>query len=240
VKVARKEVHNVLLKNEARILRAFDHEDVVAASARPFLPELIDSFMYRHKSVNRQTNAMVALEGFYTLEEVIAAYPDGLFWRDMVWMLRRMLVAVGFAHSNGYVHGAVLPPHVLIHPEEHGLVLCDWTCAVEDGEKVRLVLSRYRGWYPAEVTGKEPVGPETDIFMVMRCAVFLLGGDPLTGALPERAPARLRAFIRGCSQERMSRRPDDAWKLLEELDEILGRRKFRPFTMPGAPAVAAT
>ena len=39
----------------------------------------------------------------------------------------------GEAHINGVIHGAVLPEHLLIHPEFHGLVLIDWTCAVTPG-----------------------------------------------------------------------------------------------------------
>ena len=50
--------------------------------------------------------------------------------RDAAWMWRRLLVALGFAHRAGVLHGAVLPEHVLIHPGEHGLVLVDWCYSV--------------------------------------------------------------------------------------------------------------
>jgi hypothetical protein len=51
-----------------------------------------------------------------------------------------------------------------------------------------------------------------------------------------RAPARMAAFARGCLLASPGRRPQDAWRLLAELDEMLerlyGSRKFRPFAMP--------
>ena len=51
-----------------------------------------------------------------------------------------------------------------------------------------------------------------------------------------RAPAPLRAFLRGCTLPNPAARPQDAWSLLAELDDLLDRlygpRAFRPFTMP--------
>lgn len=241
LKVAREERHSALLKHEARILRRLNDPDAVEERFRPYVPELLDSFLYRRSTVNRAANAIVALEGFFTLEQVRAAYPDGVDWRDMAWMLRRLLVALGYAHANGVIHAGVLPPHVMIHPDQHGLVLVDWTSAVTGDGLVEVVSKAWRSWYPQEVLDREQPGPETDIFLAMRCAVYVLGGDPETGALPESTPKRLRAFIRGCSQEQRRRRPDDAWSLLQEFDALLGKRRFHPFKMPsgsGTPAAS--
>lgn len=239
LKVAREDRHSHLLKHEARILRRFADDDCVEPRFRPYVPELIDSFLYRRATVNRAALALAALEGFYTLEQVRAAYPDGVGWRDMAWMLRRLFVAVGFAHANGVVHAGVLPPHVMIHPELHGLVLVDWKAAVTGDGLVEVVSKAWREWYPAEVLDREQPGPETDILLAVRCAVYVLGGDPATGRLPDSVPQRIRAFLRGCSQEKRSRRPDDAWGLLEEFDAILGRRRFTPFKMPGGSGTPA-
>jgi hypothetical protein len=56
-----------------------------------------------------------------------------------------------------------------------------------------------------------------------------------------RAPAPLARFIRGCVLTAPAARPHDAWALLGELDESLGKlygpRRFRPFALPAtAPA----
>jgi hypothetical protein len=58
----------------------------------------------------------------------------------------------------------------------------------------------------------------------------------MAGLIGGRAPARLAAFARGCLLASPGRRPQDAWRLLTELDELLerpyGPRRFRPFAMP--------
>jgi hypothetical protein len=50
-----------------------------------------------------------------------------------------------------------------------------------------------------------------------------------------RAPRSLLDFAQGCRQRLLRARPDDAWQLLRELDEVLfrlyGPRTFRPFTL---------
>lgn len=86
---------------------------------------------------------------------------------------------------------------------------------------------RYRSWYPPEVLAGRPAGPDLDIWLATRCMTELLG---------PRLPDPLAAFARGCRLASPRRRPDDAWALLAELDDLLGRlygpRRFRPFAMP--------
>ena len=72
--------------------------------------------------------------GWYTLAEVRRAYPMGVDPKDMAWMWRRLLVALGFAHLNGVIHGAVLPDNISILPGQHGLLLENWSQAVVDPE----------------------------------------------------------------------------------------------------------
>ena len=83
----------------------------------------------------------------------------------------------------------------------------------------------YVDWYPDEVHERRRPGPGTDIAMAARCMSALMGA---------RAPRELRAFAGGCMMPRLAQRPDDAWRLLGELDEVLeglyGPRTFRPFT----------
>ena len=143
-------------------------------------------------------------------------------------MWRRLLVAVGAAHRAGVIHGAVLPEHVMIHPAEHGLVLVDWcySCAAPAG-RLRAVVRRYLRWYPPEVLAGHPAGPGLDIWLATRCMTELIGGQ---------IPARMATFARGCLLASPHRRPQDAWLLLAEFDELLerlyGPRTYRPFAMP--------
>jgi serine/threonine protein kinase len=210
------------------------------ARFRPYAPRLIETFHQRDAAtgVTRRANVIELAEGFRTLAEVRAAYPDGLDPRDVAWMWRRLLVAIGYSHRAGVIHGAVLPEHVLIHPEDHGLVLVDWCCSVPGCYSARdrsgLVPAVVRrladaGHYPPEVLEGRRAGPATDVFMATRCMTGLLGDD---------APRALRAFADGCTLQAKSRRPGDAWRLLGELDEVLerlyGPRRFRPFAMPAS------
>lgn len=239
-KVVRQPRDNDLVTNEAKVLRHLQSGS--HARYRPYVPELVENFGFREgrSSITRQANVLDFDDGFYSLKEVIQQYPKGLDPRDMAWMWRRLLVALGFAHQNGVIHGAVLPTHVLIHPTKHGLVLIDWTAAViepeKSGERIRTISTEFKAWYPAEVLNKETPTTALDIYMGARCMVYLLGGNPISGILPDTVSRSLRAFFNGCVLPRPSQRPSDAWGLLEEFDELLeklwGKRRYRPFAMP--------
>ena len=151
-------------------------------------------------------------------------------------MWRRLLVALGTAHRAGVVHGAGLPDHVLIEPDEHGVVLVVWCyAAIGPDDRVPALVPRYADRYPPEVTGSRRVGPGTDLAMATRC---------MTGLVGDLLPRPLARFAAGCLLEPLSRRPDDAWRLLAELDEVLercfGPRAFRPFRLPPAACRSTT
>nr|WP_230417187.1 serine/threonine protein kinase [Micromonospora tarapacensis] len=194
----------------------------------PYVPRLVDSFAHRDAATGaeRRVTVLATAPRLRSLVEVRRAHPDGLDGRDAAWMWRRLLVALGLTHRAGVVHGAVLPPHVLIEPDAHGLVLVDWCLSTEPGGTVPALLPGYQDWYPAEVTERRPCGPGTDIALAVRCMTWLMG---------RHAPRELLAFARGCRQRLLRARPDDAWRLLGELDEVLhrlyGPRTFRPFTL---------
>ncbi len=226
-KVARKPANNDLVEREALALRRLRTDG--EPRHRVYVPRLYESFAYREAGTNvrRYITVTSRATGFVSFAEVRAAYPDGLDPRDAAWMWRRLLVALGFAHRAGVVHGAVLPEHVLIHPAQHGMVLVDWCYSAQDGELVPAIVPRYRDWYPPEVLARATPGPGTDIHLASRCVADLMG---------ESAPAPLQRFIRGCTLTTLAARPDDAWQVLRDLDALLerlyGRRKFRPFVMP--------
>ena len=178
--------------------------------------------------VQRRANLIGDLSGFVSLRQVRAAYPAGVDPRDAAWMWRRLLVALGATSRAGLIHGAVLPEHVLIHPACRGLVLIDW-CYSGPVSAARLpaTVGRYAGWYPPEVLAGAPPGPDLDIWLAARC---------LTELTADRGPAAMAAFARGCLLANPRRRPQDAWALLTEFDELLerlyGPKTFRPFAWP--------
>ncbi|MBE1535068.1 protein kinase family protein [Actinomadura algeriensis] len=197
---------------------------------RAYVPRIVETFRHRDAvtGAQRRVDVLRELGGFHDLARVRRAYPGDLDPRDAAWMWRRLLVALGFAHRAGVLHGAVLPEHVMIHPDEHGLVLVGWCNAVTGpGGRVPTMVDRHAGLYPPEVPGREPATPGTDLFMATRC---------MTGLMGDRTPPAMRAFARGCTLPAPHRRPSDAWRLLAEFDDLLerlyGPRRFRPFHLP--------
>lgn len=236
LKIVRDRKDGKLIANEAKVLKAMLSNTDTYNALSPYLPEYIETFGYRTSDSKkpRQTVAFAETPNLVTLDEVRERYPAGVHAKDAAWMLRRILFALGWAHRNGYVHGAILPEHVLIEPAHHGVVLIDWKYAVETGQPIGRYAFTAAGVYPQEVLLKEPLGPGTDIYMAMGCFAYVMGGN-LDGTVPDAVPRQIRAFIRGSRQDRLSRRPQDALALLGEYNELIerlwGPRKFRPFTM---------
>ncbi|HET8846445.1 MAG TPA: hypothetical protein VFN35_33590, partial [Ktedonobacteraceae bacterium] len=242
LKVAFKPQDNDLVANEARILGHLRSTDNYEAG-RHFASQLIDSFPYEERTTGivRQVTVLKYIDGLFSLKEVKEAYPHGVDVRDMAWMWRRLLVALDFAHKNSIIHGSVLPTHVLIHPEQHGLVLIDWSYAVFNPGVTHTWISAlstaYRAWYPEEVFAREEPQPGLDIFLAGKCMIELLGGDPQQRTMPDRVPWQIQSHLKGCTLPRPSQRPQDARVLRQEFDELLerlwGPRTFHPFSMPG-------
>ena len=227
VKLARDPGDNDLIGAEVDALRRI--ADLGDDRFVAYLSRLVGTVRHRDPAtgVERVGTVLSRLDGFHTLAEVAAAHPDGLDPRDAAWMWRRLLVGLGHAHRAGVVHGAVLPEHVLIHPEKHGLVIVDWCYAVPIGGRIPALVSRHRSSYPPQVADRRPADPSVDLHMAARC---------MAGLMKQLAPTPLRGFVRGCTLPDATRRPHDAWQLLSELDETLerlyGPRRFRPFRMP--------
>ncbi|WP_430779986.1 molecular chaperone DnaJ [Actinoplanes sp. G11-F43] len=217
IKVPRSAVDNDLMETEAATLRRLWSEG--DPKFRAYAPRLIESFIcedgQRHR---RRVNVMEYQAEMITLAEVGLKERDP---RDVAWMWRRLLTALGWAHRAGVTHGAILPEHVLIHPEQHGLVLVDWCYA---GHRPAAIVKARLSDYPPEVLNDRLAGPATDIYMATGLMTRLIG---------PRMPAPLRRFAAGCMYDAPRMRPQDAWALLGEFDELIhrlyGPRKFRPF-----------
>jgi hypothetical protein len=225
LKLPRRPGDNDLMQAEATALRTLERDG--DPRHRAYAPRLIETFTHEDAAKVRRTATILGRQrGFVTLAEVGRAYPRGIDARDAAWMWRRLLTGLGWAHRAGVVHGAVLPEHVLIHPGEHGLVLVDWCYSVAPGGVIPAVVAARRDDYPPEVLAKQPATAATDIVMATRLMLRLVN-DP---------PVAVRRFAAGCGYDAPRMRPQDAWRLLEEFDELLadlyGPRRFRAFAMP--------
>lgn len=240
-KVAQAAADNDLLENENKVLSAMYAKDQPEEKFYRYLPKPLDSFMLRGSGSPRRVNVLQRAEGYVTLAEILKAYPKGLDFRDVVWMFKRMLAGIGYAHIHKHVvHGGIVPTNVMVHPTGHGAKILDWCYAVPEWEKgtgrVRALSKPYRDFYAPEILKKLPPSPQTDLYMIAKCAVALLGGDVVTNQVPATVPKPIQAFLGSCLLPAQHRRPDDAWKLHEDFDELLqrlvGKPKYRPLVMP--------
>ncbi len=220
LKVARSADDNDLLDAEATTLRALFGKEKTAPRFLLQLPALLDSMTMED---GLRANVM-PLFGEHRALTLVRGHVDV---RDVIWIAKRLLSVLGFVHTRGFVHGAVLPPHVLVHPITHGAVLTDFCYAVTRGEKIPALSPAHRALYPGEVLRGEPAEPGTDLFMAAKT---------LTWLLPASAPRELRDFLATCTHEKLARRPDDAWALHEELDRLatrlLGKPVYRQLMLP--------
>ncbi|MBL1076659.1 hypothetical protein JK358_19860 [Nocardia sp. 2] len=224
VKIPRRAAANRLLAGERNALR-----DIAAVAddhpwLRPYFPALADTVDHHDPATgeHRTINVLGALTGeFVTLDDVRIAYPEGLDPRDYAWMHRRLLRCLAGAALANWVHTAISPANVLIHPRLHGVVLAGWSFATRPGTPAAATLG-FLG-HPPEI--RTAVRPETDVYLAHRLMLTMLG---------DRAPDPLRAFASGCLQADPRLRPDAA-SLLGEFDDLLdrlyGKRRFRPFAL---------
>jgi serine/threonine protein kinase len=237
LQIVRNPANNDLAANEARVLN-YLQSSIDADRYSPYIPSLVEAFVYDDGAAARQALVLEKYLGWYSLQDVRKAYPHGIDPKDMAWIWRRLLVVLGFAHTNRIIHGAVLPQNVWIQPEQHGLILTNWASAVVDpgisDERISVIDADYVDWYPEEVFKQKLPIFGLDILFAARCMVGLLGGDPVSGVLPASVPWPIKSFFYGCILP-VNRVPQDAWALKEEFDELLerlwGERKFHPFTM---------
>jgi serine/threonine protein kinase len=162
-------------------------------------------------------------EGFYTAEQIWDRHHRGLDGRHLGWMFNRILEALGFVHQQGYLHGAVLPPHLLFHAEDHGLLLAGWIHAEKANTSLKVVPDRYRDWYPPECKKKHPATPSVDIYLAAKSLIYLAGGDPVANTFPDHIPAPMQRFLKSCLLESPRMRSQDAWNLRQEFGQVLER-----------------
>jgi hypothetical protein len=232
LKVSRKPDGDIHLEYERRALAALCGK-ADGTTYRKYVPTLTESFRMEGPS-GRRVNVFLHEPGQWTLEQVHEQHP-ALDGRHLGWIFKRLLTVLGFCHREGRVHGAVLPGHVLIHTGNHGLQLIGWRRSVAVGRLVQETSARYGEWYPPEIRQRQPATAATDLFLAARCLIYLAGGDPVSGRMPDAIPVLMQRFIETCLFPSVSMRPGDAWKLMEELDRLLlklyGPPKFHPLTM---------
>lgn len=215
LKVAKNPADNDLLDSEAKAL------NTIAKSSCNFVQKLVEDSTLQD---GRRVNVVSSLEDdWISLKTLKEKFPSGLDVRHVVWIWRKLLVAMNAAHANGIYHCAVTPDNIMIKPSQHGLIIVDW-CFSRDSLKGSFALaSEYASWYAKDFTGKKYLSGALDIIMGARVMVYLLGGDPENPTALYKVHPMISAFFAGCISNSQRLVPGDSLAILEEFDELLER-----------------
>lgn len=204
-----------------------------ASTYSNYFPLLVESFPVHTGKLQKRVNVFAYDPDFVSLERgdihgIIGPLPG----QHLAWIFNRMLTGLAFTHRCGWVHGAMLPCHMLIRASDHAGRLVGWGQAVEIGKPVKSLSTKWKDHYAPEVLAKKPVTAETDIYMAAKAIIYLSGGDVVRNTMPATVNPKMCKFINGCLLQGQSMRPGNAWDLADEWKAILkivyGPPKFVP------------
>ena len=195
-------------------------------------------------SGERPALSLRLLGGFaHTLDDVRDVYPEGPDPRHAVWLWRRLLEVLSFAHASGWAHGAILPEHVVLHARDHGVMLVGWSCAVQargrDGEQVPALCEPRLSFYPRSVRSTGRCTIASDLVMAARAVAHAMGASP-GASLPASMPGPLAALLGDYVSADDERVPiADAYTLARRIAElarqVYGPPAYANLAMPGWP-----
>lgn len=160
--------------------------------------------------------------------------PAGMPARHIIWLMRRCLSILGWAHARGVLHGNLDPAHILVRPEDHNVWVVDWCYAIvnpaQTGQGFKALNEVYS---PPEVAARKAPLPSSDLYALGKCMFYAAGGDPVTRTLPAHMDERLQRFLQFFVLDSPLGRAQDAWVGHAQLDrireEIWGAHTFEVF-----------
>ena len=173
----------------------------------------------------------------HTFVDVKRAYPDGIPARSVIWIWRRLLELFSFMHRSGFAHGAVLPEHLLVQQNDHGVRLVGYGRSGRLGEPLPGMRPGCERYYPLSGNSIHQLTTDLDVVMSGRCMVDLLNGDLETCELPGGVPTALAALVSKVARLDPRREPPGDplaihKKLAEISDQVYGAPVFNPIRMP--------
>lgn len=250
--------NNDLLDREIQVLQILPSTDPNKTTFNNYYPISYGGFDSR----GQRGHIISLVPDCFSVADVLKSYPQGIDYRDMAWMFKRTLVGLWWAHQHGILHGAVLPPHILLLGQNHGAKIIDWCyAAVTRGRakdtprrsiligepnpidlsyssmtQIHVLLTEYADYYPPEVPEKKEASEATDIYMASKCMVALVGGDVKTNEMPDSVPREIQNLLNLCLHPQRRMRPSKADDVHEAFDNLLkglvGKPTFRPFALP--------
>ncbi len=206
-----------LIKNEFEMLSKIHHQSI---------PYVEDKF-----SINNSTCfTMRKVEGV-SAEELMKQYPSGVPAEHVLWMIERLLSVVGFLHIHHIVHGNIKPENLIITKKNHNVTLLGFSFAIPNANRKSAKYKIVNEFYTAdEVCKSTIVEPSTDIYSIGKVAIYLLGGNVEDNSIPFNVDSRICNFVHNMVEKDKASRPNDAWKLYKELQnlrtKIYGPKRF--------------
>lgn len=221
LKVAIDPNDNDLIDNEYNVLSNLRHQ----------------SFPYaEHEIKVNDSNAIIMQEAKgISVFKLLKKYPRGIPAEHVMWMLERLLSAVGYLHSNFVVHGNIKPENIIINLTNHNVSLLGFSFCITNANTKEATYKIVNRFYTApEVCKDASVLPSSDIYSIGKLAIRLLGGNIVTNIMPPSVDERIKTFIEKMVSISLDERPNDAWKLWSELielrNEVFGTDRFEKIT----------
>jgi len=225
IKVAKNPIDNDLLENESTILKLFnkDKKSIIGRTT----PILTESFKIKNKVKQKvMVNVIDHLKDYVPSSYIHSLYQSKLNPRHIIWIWKRILMTLYYVHERDYIHGAILPDHIMINVKEHSVNIIDWTYAVKNKTKLKLIDSTFKSHYPTYIFNKKNIYPKLDIYMSAKLIVYLLGGNVNNNDIPEYVPLLLKNLILSC----IKAPGNDCKEIYDYIDEIAykiyGKPKF--------------
>lgn len=220
LKLAKDYEDNDLLEQEFDTLKKVVHQSLVVVRERIIINDCTSIIMDEVMGTS--------------MLDILKEYPRGIDAEHLMWMMERLLSVVGYLHFNMVVHGNIKPEHIIINKDNHNVSLVGFSFSIP---KANTKDARYmvkNDIYSApEVSKTAIVLPNSDIYSIGKIAIELLGGDVKRNGMPISVNEKIRTFIRKMVEADSNKRPNDAWKLWDEVrilrTEVYGNTRFKKF-----------
>lgn len=214
VKLVDDKLDNDLMQAEIGALGLLRAED---SPQHKHLPVVLDRFAAPDGRMGTVFERIDGLD-LITIRERL---PAGIPPRHIIWLMRRCLSALGWAHSHGVLHGNLDPAHILVRPRDHNVWIVDWCYAIVNPARTGQSFKALNEIYsPPEVAARKPPLPSSDLYALGKCMFYAAGGDPAAKTLPAHLDERLQRFLQFFVLESPLGRAQDAWQGHAQLDRI--------------------
>lgn len=164
-----------------------------------------------------------------TLEKIIEKTGKGLPPEHMTWIVERIFNILSFIHRHGVVHGDIKPQNIIVQPESHTVVLCDFGLSAVKPTQTTVPKGHTLYYAPPEQMDEKPLVPESDFYSLAMTMIYGLSGshDAVQKLrVPESTPDPICAFMKRMMARSISGRPH--WKT-EDLCETIQKVRRESF-----------